>query len=118
MTCGTPCRSFDTCPAKFAYHVCECTRSASPVAAAIERSVDIVSSAAFAPTLEQGRVRQVRDDAGLVARVAEAVHIDVDQPAKFAGQVLDVNAGAAVHVRRVLAGEEGDTHDGNPSRTR
>ena len=38
--------------------------------------------------------------------VAEAAHLDRDQPRQRAAQVLDVDAGAAVDVRRVLVGEQ------------
>src|SRR6202011_44833 len=37
----------------------------------------------------------------------EAIDADVDQPGQLPAQVFDVNAGAAVDVRRVLAGEQG-----------
>ena len=52
------------------------------------------------------------------AGVAEAMHLDVDQPAKFAGEVLDVHAGSAIDLGRVLAREEGNSHDGNHNQGR
>ncbi len=39
---------------------------------------------------------------GVLARRAEAVHVDVDQPAQLADEELDVHAGAAVDLRRIL----------------
>jgi len=38
------------------------------------------------------------------------VHRDLLQPRQLAGEVLDVHAGAAVDLRRVLAGEQRDAH--------
>src|SRR5262249_62416629 len=53
-----------------------------------------------------GRVpRLVRDRAGPVS--ALAVHGQVHQPGELAGKVGDVHARAAVHLRRVLPGEQG-----------
>ena len=52
-------------------------------------------------------------DARPVAGLAEAVDVDVDQLAELADEVLDVDPGAAVDVRRVLPGEQSDAHDGN-----
>ena len=40
----------------------------------------------------------------------EAVHPDVDQAAQLSGEVLDVDAGPAVDLGRVLTGEEVDAH--------
>ena len=46
--------------------------------------------------------------------VAEGQHLDsmaaVVEPGQFARQVLDVNTGAAVDVRRVLVGQDGNVH--------
>ena len=53
----------------------------------------------------------VCDDRGphaVRSRLAEAVDGHVDEPVELACQVLDVDARAAVDVRWVLAGEEGD----------
>jgi hypothetical protein len=44
----------------------------------------------------------VAGDARLAAGLAPAVHAKVDAAAKLAGEVLDVDAGAAVDVGRVL----------------
>jgi hypothetical protein len=52
----------------------------------------------------------VRDRLGLVARRAEAVHLDVDDLPQRRHQVADVHAGAPVDVRGVLAGEQTDAH--------
>src|SRR2546428_628610 len=41
---------------------------------------------------------------------APAVHGDVKEPLQLPRQVLDVHAGAAVDVRRVLAGQHGHLH--------
>ena len=49
-------------------------------------------------------------DIGLVARRTEAVHVDVDEPAQFSDEELDVDAGAPVHLGRIFAGQDGDTH--------
>jgi hypothetical protein len=38
------------------------------------------------------------------------VHLEVDQPGEIAGQVLDVHAGAAVDLGRVLTTQQGDAH--------
>src|SRR6202051_5208470 len=46
--CGTPYRRAARWPARLAYQVCECTRSAELTAAVIDRSVEIVWSAWFA----------------------------------------------------------------------
>ncbi len=61
--------------------------------------------------LKQRRVREMREDTWLVAGVAEAVHLDVDEPSQLAGEVLDVHASAAIDLRGVLAGEQRDSHD-------
>ena len=105
-TCGTPCSSLAVCPAKFAYQVWLCTRSVPAQPAAISRSTPIVRSAAFAPASSAGSAYAVTP--GSVARRAEAVHPHVGEPAQVPGQVLDVHAGAAVHLRRVLPGEQVD----------
>ena len=49
---------------------------------------------------EAGIVLGVGDRAG--PRRAEAVHLDVDEAGQLAGQEVDVDAGAAVDVGRVL----------------
>ena len=48
---------------------------------------------------------------GFVARRAEALHPDIDQPAKLPGQVFDMDAGAPVDLRRVFPGQQVDTHE-------
>ncbi len=63
---------------------------------------------------DQVRIGAVCRDVELVARRAEAVHLDVDQPAQLARQILDVHARAAVDLGRVFTGEEGDSHDQPP----
>ena len=46
----------------------------------------------------------------------ETVHLDVRRARRSSrGQVLDVDAGAAVHLRRELAGQQADTHGAQPS---
>lgn len=63
-----------------------------------------------------GRMRvdgRVRADG---PRLTEAVHLDVKEPRQFASEVFDVHAGAAVHLRRVLPGEQCGLH--RPSMTR
>ena len=59
---------------------------------------------------EAGVVLGVGGGAG--ARRAEAVDVDVDEPGQLAGQEVDVDAGAAVDVGRVLPREHPDPHDG------
>ena len=51
---------------------------------------------------------------GLLGLIAEAQHVDVVPPVvqarQLACEVFDVDAGAAVHVRRILVGEDRDPH--------
>ena len=49
ITCGTPYSSEDTCPAKLAYQVCECTRSVPSQPGTIARSTPMVLMAPLAP---------------------------------------------------------------------
>src|SRR5215469_7484337 len=49
ITCGTPYSSEARWPARLAYQVCECTTSADPTAAVMDRSADITPSTGFAP---------------------------------------------------------------------
>jgi hypothetical protein len=56
---------------------------------------------------QSGRFR-VRRHARLVALSAEAVHADVGEGPQVTGKILDVHAGAAVHLRGVFAGKEID----------
>ena len=53
-TCGTPCSSFATWPARFTYQVWLCTTSVPAHPAAISRSTPMVRSAAFAPVRPGG----------------------------------------------------------------
>ena len=55
----------------------------------------------------------VRRDARLVPRGAHAVDPDVDQAAQLPGEVLDVHAGTAVDLGRVLTGQQVDAHRGH-----
>ncbi len=48
---------------------------------------------------------------GVRAVGAETVHVHVDQPPQLLDEEIDVYAGAAVDVRRVLVGQDGHTHD-------
>ena len=43
---------------------------------------------------------------GALARLAHALHVDVDQAAQLADQEVDVHSRSAVHVRGVLAGQD------------
>ena len=43
-------------------------------------------------------------------RAGEAAHLDLDELAQLAGQVVDVDPGAAVHVRRELVGQDQGPH--------
>src|SRR5260370_4680719 len=49
ITCGTPYSTLARYPARFAYQVWECTRSAPATAAVIDRSVEITCSAELLP---------------------------------------------------------------------
>ena len=93
----------------FAYQVCECSRCrrcrSRPT---IDRSTDSVVSAALAPARSAGR--PVRRTAPR-AVVAEAVHVDVDQLAELADQVVDVDPRPAVDVRREFSGQDRGMHD-------
>ena len=72
-----------------AYQVWECTRSTPDAAAVISRSTDSVPSAAFAAAGPgAGLVPE-----GTLAIGAERMHVDVDEPAELADQILDVDAG-------------------------
>ena len=88
-------------------------RRASPTPAAIDRSAERIRSAALAP-VEPRVVLGVRGRA--LARLAHAVHVDVDEPAQLADEEVDVHPGAAVDVGRVLPGEDRGSHGVEPSR--
>ncbi len=45
---------------------------------------------------------------GALARLAHALHVDIDQLAQLRDQLGDVDAGAAVDRRRILPGQQGD----------
>jgi hypothetical protein len=49
-TWGIPCSSDARWPARLAYQVCECTRSAPPVASAMDKSADSTRRAASRST--------------------------------------------------------------------
>ena len=101
-------------PPRFAYQVWLWTTSA-PSRAGRHREVD-----RHRP--QRGEVRRLaaervprrgrRATGGRAPRPvgAPAVDVDVDELRELAREVLDVHAGAAVDVRRVLAREEGDPH--------
>jgi hypothetical protein len=38
------------------------------------------------------------------------MHLDVDEPAQLSREELDMDAGAAIYLRGVLAGEDADAH--------
>ena len=58
-----------------------------------------------------GRARIVlRVGGGALAWRAEAVHVDVDEAAQLTHEEVDVDAGAAVDLGRVLPGEDADPH--------
>ncbi len=97
-----------------AYQVCECTRSAPSQAAAIGRST---------PRVREGGVRAgelgevgVAGGAVLVAGLAERVHphVEVTALAQRPDQLGDVDPRAAVDLRRVLLGEDVDSHENSP----
>ena len=113
-TCGTPCSRLARCPARLAYHVCECTRSrAGSVVGRADARDDLQVHAerlqrGVAPD-ELGR-DVVAAHPGLVARALEAVHPDVDAAAQHGRKLGHVHPRAPVDVRRVLPGEHVDTH--------
>ena len=76
----------------------------------------MVRRAALA-SVEPGRFT-VRAHPGVRARLAEAVHPHVGQRAQVPGEVLHVDAGAAVDVRGVFAGEEVDAQGHVPQTSR
>ena len=93
-------------PARLAYQVCECTRSQPATAAAIERSTPRSAARRW-----RRRARAGRGACTVDARLArsggpraEAVHVDVDQPAQLGGQIFDV---APRRRRRSPAGTHG-----------
>ena len=88
--------------------MCECTRSTpSPTAAVIARSAERTRSAGLAPS-SRGSFSGVRVRA--LARLAHAVHVDVDEAAQLADEEVDVHPGTAVHLGRVLAGQDRGAH--------
>ena len=107
-TCGMPCSRFAVKPAKLAYHVCECTRSAPAASPAISRSTPIVPSAALRAVELGGR--RVAERARLVARGAEAAHHDVEIAPERPHEFRDVHPGSSVDLGRVFAGEQVDAH--------
>ncbi len=99
-------------PPRFAYQVWLWTRSASPTAAAIARSIESVCERRRVRRVTRERVPGAVGDgarhevAGPVG--APAVHRELDEPRQLAREVLDVDARAAVHVGRVLPREQRD----------
>ena len=92
-----------------AYQVCECASSARSSPATMDRSTPSTCSAALAAGQRAGRA--VGEGVRLaLARLAEAVHVHLDELAQGGHQVFDVDAGSAVHVRWVFAGEQADAH--------
>ena len=76
------------------------------------RSTEKVRSASLAPSsADQGRCRITPTARAL----APAVHLQVDEGAQLPGEELDMDARAAVHVRRVLPGQQAHTHPEPPS---
>ena len=114
-TCGIPPSMEPRCPAKLAYQVCECTRSAPSQSEAIARSTPSVWSAALADG-ELGQVG-VRRGVGLVARRAEAAHLylHVTALAQCPDELGDVDACSPVDRWRVLLAEDVDAHVRDPS---
>ena len=55
---------------------------------------------------------------GAGAWLAHAVHVDVGQLDQLADQEVDVDAGTAVDVGRILAGEDADAHEADRRRRR
>ena len=83
-----------------------------------ELAVPRVAAGDGAP-LRDAPHRQVAVPAGLVAEAEDLDGVGAAvEPGQLAGQVLDVDAGAAVDVRRVLVGENGDAHDAPPATRR
>ena len=97
----------------FAYQVCECSTSASPTAAAISRSIAERPQRGVGlgqPGRRRGRRARPASSRG----DAEAVHVDVDDAAQLADEELDVHAGAAVDLGRVLPGQHRNPHAADP----
>ena len=90
-------------PARLAYQVWEWTRSTCGIAAAIDRSAPNTRRAALAPS---GIVLRVRGRA--LARLAHALHVDVDQLAQLRHQLGHVHPGAAVDRGWILPGQQRD----------
>jgi len=57
-----------------------------------------------------GQPRGDRVRRGVGARLAEALHVDLDQPPELGNEVLHVHAGTAIDVRRPLTGEDRHAH--------
>ena len=75
------------------------------------RSTEKVRSASLAPSsADQGRWRTH----AVRAALAPAVHVQIDQGAQLPGEELDMDARAAVHVRRVLPGQQAHSHPEPP----
>ena len=99
--------SLARCPARLAYQVWEWTRS-QPADAGGHRQVGGEDAQRRVGAGEPRVVLGV--GGGARPRRAQAVHVDVDEPAQLADEEVDVHAGAAVDVGRVLPGEDADPH--------
>ncbi len=108
MTCGTPYSSEARWPAKLAYQVCECTRSAA-LAAGRDRQVDAEGAQRGVGAGQLGEVG-VRRRAGLVPWRTEGVHagLHVVAGSQRPDQLGDVHTCAAVDLGRVLLGQDVD----------
>ena len=77
----------------------------------MERSTEKVRSASLAPSsVGQGAVAY---DAARGA-LAPAVHVQVGEGPQLPGEELDMDARTAVHVRRVLPGQQSHSHPEPP----
>ena len=114
-TCGTPYSSLAVWPAKFAYQVWLCTMSVPAQPAAISRSTPMVRSAALAPASSAGSGYAVTPGSSRGAP-KQCTRTSARRP-QVPGQVLHVHAGAAVHLRRVLPGQQIDAQRVDRSRS-
>ena len=109
-TCGTPCTREAKSPAVLAYQVWECTRSASPRAAAISTSTPRACSAPFA-LCEPGGDARARSRRPAVRRSSgRRCPGPAGQRPQRRDEVLDVDPRAAVDVRRPLPRHDPDAH--------
>ena len=110
-----PCSSLARWPPKFAYHVWLWTTSA-PSAPGRHRQVDRhraqrgAGAAPWPSSASHARWARPAASPPSSRSAPQQCTVDVDEPRELAREVLDVHAGAAVDLRRVLAGQQRDPH--------